>query len=418
MLIQMDETQIGTLEEIERFLSGASQARPVVQGGKDETYGWIERTLVRFRYIQLNKKGKGIVRRYIVQLSGYSRQQITRLISQYRKSGHIRRRQRTVKGFECKYTRSDIHLLAMVDRLVDDVSGTTTKAYCKRAYEVFHDQRFVRLGDISVSHIYNLRGGKVYQRVRRKFTKTKGVKVNIGQRCKPRPNGEPGHLRVDSVHQGDMDGKKGVYHINAVDEVTQWEIVVTVEQISERFMIPALESLLDQFPFMIKGFHADNGSEYINRHVAKLLNALMIRLTKSRPRHSNDNALAESKNNSVVRKTFGYTHIPQKYAELMEEFNMTVLNPCLNFHRPCHFPTVETDSRGKQKKRYRQEDMMTPYEKLKSLPDAKQYLKEHITFEMLEAIAMKRSDLEAWEQMQKARNELFDIIFKQPPQVA
>ncbi|MCH7559284.1 MAG: transposase family protein [Planctomycetes bacterium] len=418
MLIQMDETRIGTLEEVERFLYGAGQARPILQGSKDDSYAWIERTLVRFSYMLIDRKGKGIVRRYIMQLSGYSRQQITRLISQYRKSGHIRRRQRTVKGFETKYTRSDIQLLAMVDRLVDDVSGTTTKSYCKRAYEVFHDQRFVRLAGISVSHIYNLRGGKVYQRVRRKFTKTKSVKVNIGQRCKPRPNGEPGHLRVDSVHQGDMDGKKGVYHINSVDEVTQWEIVVTVEQISEQFMIPALKTLLDQFPFVIKGFHSDNGSEYINRHVANLLNSLMIRLTKSRSRHSNDNALAESKNNSVVRKTFGYTHIPQQYAELMEQFNRKVLNPCLNFHRPCHFPTIETDSKGKQKKRYHQKGMMTPYEKLRSLPNAKQYLKANITFEMLEAIAMRQTDLDAWEQMQKARNKLFDIIFKQPPQVA
>ncbi|VAX19856.1 hypothetical protein MNBD_NITROSPINAE03-2059, partial [hydrothermal vent metagenome] len=160
---------------------------------------------------------------------------------------------------------TQIRTLEEVDRLVDDVSGTTTKAYCKRAYELFGDQRFVRLAGISVSHIYNLRGGKVYQRVRRRFTKTRGVKVNIGQRCKPSPNGEPGHLRVDSVHQGDKDGKKGVYHINSVDEVTQWEIVVTVEQISEQLMIPALKALLDQFPFVIKGFHADNGSEYINR---------------------------------------------------------------------------------------------------------------------------------------------------------
>jgi len=414
----MDERQIGTLEEIERFLSGAGQAHPILHGGKDATYAWIERTLVRFRYMLIDRKGKGIVRRYLMQLSGYSRQQITRLICQYRKSGRIRRRQRTVKGFERKYTPDDIQLLAMVDRLVDDVSGTTTKAYCKRAYELFHDQRFVRLAGISVSHIYNLRGGKVYQRVRRKFTKTKGAKVSIGQRCKPRPNGEPGHLRVDSVHQGDMDGKKGVYHINSVDEVTQWEIVVTVEQINEQFMTPALKALLEQFPFVINGFHADNGSEYINRHVANLLNSLMIRLTKSRPRHSNDNALAESKNNSVVRKTFGYVHIPQKHAELMEQFNTETLNPCINFHRPCHFPTIETDGKGKQKKRYYQKEMMTPYEKLKSLPEAERYLKGDITMATLERIAMKLSDLDAWEQMQKARNKMFDIIFNRPTQVA
>jgi len=414
----MNEAEIRTLEDIEQFLAGTTCQSLKIQGSRDNLYAWVERTLVRFRYLWLDKKQKGLVRTYIQHLSGYSRAQLNRLIAQYRKTGHIRRRQRTVNGFQTKYTHMDIRLLAEVDRLVDDLSGTAIKAFCQRAYEVYGDQRFVRLACISVSHIYNLRKGKVYQRCRRKFTKTKGVQVNIGERCKPCPNGAPGHLRVDSVHQGDMDGIKGVYHINAVDEVTQWEVVVTVERISEQFMLPALRSLLDQFPFIIKGFHADNGSEYINRHVVGLLNSLMIRLTKSRPRHSNDNALAESKNNSVVRKTFGYIHIPQQHAKLMDAFNRKILNPCINFHRPCHFPTVETDTRGKQRKRYKQRDMMTPYEKLKSLPDAEQYLRPEITFKALDAIATKQSDLDAWAQLQKARAKLFNTIFGQATQAA
>jgi len=414
----MDEIRIRTLENVEQFLAGTTDTSLKLQGSKDDVYAWVERTLVRFRYLWLAKKQKSLVRCYIKRITGYSRAQMNRLIKQYRKTGHIRRRQRTVNGFETKYTKADIRLLADVDRLVDDVSGTTVKAFCQRAYEVHGDQRFVRLAGISVSHLYNLRKGKVYQRCRRKFAKTKGVKVNIGERCKPQPNGAPGHLRVDSVHQGDMDGSKGVYHINAVDEVSQWEVVVTVQRISEQFMLPALRSLLKQFPFLIRGFHADNGSEYINRHVAKLLNGLMIRLTKSRPRHSNDNALAESKNNSVVRKTFGYVHIPQQHAPLMDAFNREYLNPCINFHRPCHFPTIETDGKGKQKKRYTQKDMMTPFEKLKSLPDAAQYLKPGITFAILDAIAMKQSDLDAWKKFQKARTKLFDTIFGQATKAA
>jgi len=414
----MDETRVQTLADIEVFLTTHLAMALELHGDKDELYSWIERMLVRFRYLWLCKKEKGLVRRYIERLTGLSHSQLTRLIKQYRKTGHIRRRQRTVKGFETKYTNADICLLADVDRVVDDLSGTAIKVFCQRAFEVYHDQRFIRLAGISVSHIYNLRKSKVYQRCRRKFTKTQATRVSIGERCKPRSNGEPGHLRVDSVHQGDMDGKKGVYHINATDEVTQWEIVVTVERISEQFMLPALRSLLAQFPFLIKGFHADNGSEYINRKVAGMLNELMIRLTKSRPRHSNDNALAESKNNAVVRKIFGYVHIPQENAELMEQFNQRFLNPCINFHRPCHFPTIETDHKGKQQKRYYQKDMMTPFDKLKSLPDAQRYLKPGISFDMLEKLATKQSDLDAWKQLQKARSKLFNTIFGQTPKAA
>jgi hypothetical protein len=409
----MDEIQIRTLEDIEQFLSEPTGSQLKLQGNKDDAYKWIERTLIRFRYHWLEKPQKGLVLRYIEQLSGYTRQHVTKLVRQQRKTGYIRHKQRATNGFATKYTRDDIQLLAGVDRVVDDLSGTSIKTFCQRAFEVFGDQRFSRLANISVSHIYNLRKSKVYQRCRRKFTKTQGVKISIGERCKPCPNGEPGHLRVDSVHQGDMDGKKGVYHINSVDEITQWEVVVTVQRITAHFMIPALKSLLEQFPFLIQGFHADNGSEYINHKVAALLNEMMIRLTKSRSRHSNDNALAESKNNSVVRKIFGYVHIPQQHAELMEIFNQKHLNPCINFHRPCHFPTVKIDLKGKQQKHYSQKDMMTPYDKLKSLPHAEKYLKPGMTFKQLDAIAKKQSDLDAWGEMQKARSALFDTIFEQ-----
>ena len=87
----------------------------------------------------------------------------------------------------------------------------------------------------------------------------------IGERHKPHPEGRSGFVRVDLVHQGDLDGRKGIYEINLVDEVTQYELVGAVEAISERFLVPVLEGLLGLFPFVIKGFHADNGSECVNR---------------------------------------------------------------------------------------------------------------------------------------------------------
>ncbi len=179
---------------------------------------------------------------------------------------------------------------------------------------------------------------------------------------------------MDTVHQGAQDGIKGGYHINAVDEVTQYEVVLSCSRISEQFLIPVLTEMLEMFPFNISGFHADNGFEYINHQVAKLLNKLHIKLTKSRSRQSNDNALAESKNASVVRKTFGYSHIEQHWADELNVFNQEYLNPFLNYHRPCCSPTIFIDDKGKQKKKYRYDKMMTPYEKLKSLEQAKNYL--------------------------------------------
>ena len=141
-------------------------------------------------------------------------------------------------------------------------------------------------------------------------------------------------------------------------------------------------------------------------------------MTKSRSRHCNDNALAESKNGSVVRKAFGRVHIPQFHAELIDSFNRQHLNPCLNYHRPCHFPSIETDAKGKQKKRYRVEDMMTPYDKLKSLKNAEQYLKPNLSFQWLDTIANRYSDLDAWRQLRNARRILFKTIFGQNNEAA
>jgi transposase InsO family protein len=210
------------------------------------------------------------------------------------------------------------------------------------------------------------------------------------------------------VHQGERDGLKGIYHINAVDCVTQFEVVATCERISEAYLIPVLEEMLLSFPFKILGFHSDNGSEYINRYVAELLHKLLIEeQTKSRSRQTNDNALAESKNASIVRKHFGYSHIPQRFARVVNDFCREHLNPYINFHRPCLFAEIITDKKGRQRKRYPYKLMMTPYEKLKSLPDAAQYLMPSVTFEQLNAFAQTMSDNDAAKRLNDARTRLF-----------
>jgi hypothetical protein len=195
-----------------------------------------------------------------------------------------------------------------------------------------------------------------------------------------------------------------------VDEVTQYQCLAAVPQLTERFMQPELERLLDAFPFTILGFHSDNGSEYVNREVAAMLNKLLVDFTKSRARRSNDNALVESKNGSVVRKHLGYGHIPSSDAPAVNAFLRTHLWPYLNFHRPCFFPLTEIDAKGRQRKRYRYEDLMTPYDKLQSLPNASQYLKPGWTFERLDALAKETSDNEAARRMTKARDKLFQAL--------
>jgi len=188
--------------------------------------------------------------------------------------------------------------------------------------------------------------------------------------------------------------EKGVYHINIVDMTTQFEFITCVPVISERYMIPVLENLIKQFPFQVLEVHADNGSEYINRNVASLLNRLIIKLTKSRPRHSNDNGLVETKNGAIIRKHIGYNHIPKDKYQIVNEFYQKYLNHYLNYHRPCAFPEIITDKKGKQKKIYPKDNYMTPYEKLKTIKNSNEYLKKNISFEQLNKIAYTMSDTE------------------------
>ena len=410
MVTLMNDSRIRTVADVQRFLDGTPEVDFTIED-MEVRYRWVQRTLVRLRYLTLGKKGRGVVLRYLERLGGYSRAQTKRLVKQYVEHGRIVRQPVAGKRFQGKYTAADVVLLASTDALHGQLCGAATKKICERMHAVFGDARYERLAGISVSHLYNLRRSQGYQRQRRHFDTTTSTQVQIGERRKPAPQGKPGYLRVDTVHQGDLDGIKGVYHINAVDEVTQYECVFSVERISERFLEPVLKALLKSFPFVIHGFHADNGSEYINHQVARLLRKLHVELTKSRPRHSNDNALAECKNGVVLRKHLGYAHIPGRWATELNAFHRLHFNPYLNFHRPCFFATVVTDAKGKQRRRYRYEEMMTPYEKLKSLPQAESYLRPGESFAALDAIALSMTDNEAVERMSQARTALFRMIF-------
>jgi transposase InsO family protein len=418
MVIDMNDEQLKTLGDLQGFLDGTVAMDFAVAA--EERYAFITRTVKRFGYGRLKRSDKAIVLRFLARFSGYSRQQMSRLVK--RAGGRramVKRYCGSRSSFVRIYTGADILLLAKTDSLHGTLSGLATKKLMERAYGIFADVRYQRLATISVAHLYNLRQQPTYQHQRQVWTKTRPTGVPIGERRAPAPNNRPGYLRVDSVHQGDQDGIKGVYHINAVDCVTQYEGVATCERISEAFLIPVLEALLQSFPFVILGFHSDNGSEYINRDVAKLLNKLLIEeQTKSRSRHSNDNAQAESKNAAIVRKHLGYAHIPQRFAGLVNDFCRDYLNPYVNFHRPCLFAEAITDVKGKQRKRYPYRLMMTPYEKFKSLAQAQTFLKPGIDFEPLDAQSKAMSDNDAAERLNVARSVLFKTIFNRSKSAA
>ena len=198
-----------------------------------------------------------------------------------------------------------------------------------------------------------------------------------------------------------------------VDEVTQYQQLASVRRITEQYMVPVLEALVCAFPFRVLGFHSDNGSEFINHRVADMLNKLHVEdFTKSRPRRSNDNALVESKNGNVVRRWLGRSHIPESLAPDADAFLRDHLSPFLNHHRACLFAVEVEGANGRRRRKYPQDLVRTPYEKLRSLPGAEAFLKPGVTFERLDAVALAVTSLEAGQKVQRARKALFQRIAK------
>jgi hypothetical protein len=405
MTIRMENWERLRLDEMEAFVENNRKVRFKAKT-QEEAYRIIEAVLKEQVYRRLHKGQKGIVRKYLAKITGLSRSQMTRLIQRWNsvKRLHVQRQPR--RQFARSYTREDVVLLAAVDSAHEDLSGPAVRRILQREYAVYGQEEFQRLAQISASHIYNLRRSAAYQKQRVRRHRTQARQVGIGERRRPDPRGQPGWVRVDTVHQGDRDGQPGLYHINAVDTITQWEVVGAVETICERHLVPVLEAMLHQFPFQIRGFHCDNGSEFINHRVAELLNKLLAEFTKSRAYRTTDNALVEGKNGAVVRKHIGYGPIAAGHAELFQRFYTAYLNPYLNYHRPCGFATIQVGSRGKRRRRYRADDYRTPYEKLISLPDWARHLKAGITSSHLESQAKRMSDTEAARRMQKAKQAL------------
>ena len=145
---------LSTTEELELFLQGNQLVTFSVLGNKTERYNFIQKALIKFRYMTRSKKDKGTIIRYLIKMTEYSRQQITRLIKQYTQTGQIRWMPSLNNGFDKKYQHKDIQFLAQMDERHETPCGHAVKKLCDRAYHAFGDQDYSCLSELSVSHLY------------------------------------------------------------------------------------------------------------------------------------------------------------------------------------------------------------------------------------------------------------------------
>jgi len=415
MNIIMNDSHIVNIQQVEENV--ATEATPKFSfESHQKAYAWINEVLERFSYNRrgrngLSKKEKMSVRKYIRLYTTYSRSQITRLIKEKKKTGTLtygkgKKRNR----FKKIYTQKDAELLAEADNAYRRMSGDAMRKTFKDEFELYGKLEYERLSKISHGHFYRLRNSDTYKENSITVGRTVSVNRAIGIRKKPQPGGKPGYIRADTVHQGDLEGIKGVYHINLVDEVTQWEILICTDSIGEKSMAFVLHEALEFFPFKIVGFHSDNGGENINGEVSLVLQKLLIEQTKSRSGRCNDNALIESKNGSVVRKHMGFWHIPKYEARKINAFYRDCFNEFLCFHRMCTYPTTIVSDNGKKKKVY--DEIMTPCQKLLSIPNVEIYLREGVTVAILKEKMNRMSHIEYAKIMDEAKKKLFAAIKK------
>lgn len=400
MQINMNDSRITSIAQLTDFLKGVEKIPFSLEGVSiEKRYTFIDETIRKFGYLSLPKKEKKIIIWYLQKVTGYKKERLYQLLAKAQKGSLKKALYQRVKPHKI-YTSFDVKRLEETDELHLRLSELATKEILRREYEVFGQKEYQTIAKISHSHITNLRHLPIYKNFW--INHTKARQVPIGETRPPENFGRPGSIRIDSVSQ------KDVFHINSVDEITQWEIVFCVPQLSESCMLPALMEIFAQYPFHIFNFHSDRGKETINYLVAELLQRLLIKQTKSRSYHSGDNALCETKNGVVIRKNFGWEHIDQSLCNDINIYLKNYFNPYLNFHRPCAYPSIQVDPKGKKTKVYQL--YQVPYERLKSLPNAKKYLKKNVTFEQLDKTAYSQSDNEFARIMREKEQKLFQKI--------
>src|ERR1017187_9676630 len=210
MVIDMNISKFETIEQIRKFLKGTVEVAFSNCDDQSALRAFVATVFKRFRYFHLSKRDRSVLLAYMRLMTDYSRQHLDRLVAQYRDTKTIKPRKRVSStSFGHVYGPEDVALLAEIDALHDTLSGPATKVLMTRAATIFGDTRYAWISDISVSHLYNLRASDAYRKQRIIYKHTRPTSIAIAIRKAPAPQGLPGYIRIDTVHQGDQDGVKG-----------------------------------------------------------------------------------------------------------------------------------------------------------------------------------------------------------------
>ena len=181
----------------------------------------------------------------------------------------------------------------------------------------------------------------------------------------------PGWCETDTVaHCGETLADTFIYSLNLTDVATSWSEQIAIMGKGERATVAGLDRLRRRLPFALLGLDSDNGSEFINWHLARYAEKRHITFTRSRPYRKNDQAHVEQKNWTAIRQLVGYQRLDTpEQLKLLNDLYQNEWRLYLNFFQPTMKikATVKDQTTGKKTKHYYR--AQTPYQRMMSHPN-------------------------------------------------
>lgn len=349
--------QIRSLEQVRDVVSGLVALKLPPRQDDELRYRWIDTALQGMQYRELARSERGLVLNYLQRLTGYSRAQVNRLVARWM-SGQALAKQhgRPEHAFERRYQAADIALLAEADGALGRLPGAATVSVLRRQRDQFGDGRLASLASISVSQLYLLRRSPEYLAAAVPSDDlVPPHHLPVGVRRTPQPDLAPGHLRVESVDEGDVPGS---WQVCVVDVATRWRVRVDWPSSADDVCMrkPALARLMRQLPFRPLACAAAEGGDQRCRQVA---------------------AGIES-----VRAAAAVTQDPLE----LDPWSLFV-----NLHRPCALPVTPAPDPAAA----RAHQVLTPLEALLARPAAESCLRPGVTLASLQVQARAIDPLRA-----------------------
>ena len=357
-----------------------------------------------------SRKAKGELLKQLMELTGYkSSKSIIRYYSRARKHKRVEKSGRLPKLQPC-----DIEFIKSIWLKSDQPCGkrlhpmlpTWLQAYSKR-HEIDEEsqRRILSVSPATLDRV--LRDYKVDDLHKANKQTISALKQSIPIIDTTRKIDVAGHLYADTVaHCGDSIRGNFVWTLTVTDDLTLWTLNRAIWNKGQDATCTAFLYLLREMPFMVRSINTDNGSEFINYHLQRMLKERYKRckLTRSRPYKKNDNARAEERNRHKVRELIGYERIDNeqcvfllnqvyRYHNLLTNFFITSTRLISKQRNPVT---------GKTRKQY--DKARTPYERVM------EQMKDGARKRNLIALREALDPIELQENIQKSLKKLFHLM--------